>query len=153
MIPSYIRDSSVAVVVYDISNRQSFVNVKRWVEEVRAERGADVIVAIVGNKTDLADKRQVSVEEGEAMAKELGALFLETSAKAGFNIKALFRKIAASLPGSEGQGGDGAAKGPDGSMVDVKLAPGAGAAGGTITGAQLSNTAEKKPAASSCCGS
>lgn len=53
---------------------------------------------LVGNKTDLADKRQVSVEEGEAQAKENDAMFIETSAKAGFNIKALFRKVAYALP-------------------------------------------------------
>ena len=47
------------------------------------------------------DKRQVSIEEGDAKARESGVLFIETSAKAGFNIKALFRKIAAALPGME----------------------------------------------------
>ena len=45
--------------------------------------------------------RQVSVEEGDARARELGVMFIETSAKAGFNVKALFRKIAAALPGME----------------------------------------------------
>jgi Ras-related protein Rab-6A len=54
---------------------------------------------LVGNKTDLAEKRQVSTEEGEEKAKELDAMFIETSAKAGFNIKPLFRKVALALPG------------------------------------------------------
>ncbi|DBB08332.1 TPA: Ras- protein RABH1e [Trebouxia sp. C0006] len=101
LIPSYIRDSSVAVVVYDVSNRQSFLNTVRWIEEVRTERGSDVIIVLVGNKTDLVDKRQVSIEEGDAKAREFSVMFIETSAKAGFNIKALFRKIAAALPGME----------------------------------------------------
>lgn len=56
---------------------------------------------LVGNKTDLADKRQVSIEEGEAQSKEHDIMFIETSAKAGFNIKALFRKVASALPGME----------------------------------------------------
>lgn len=99
LIPSYIRDSSVAVIVYDISNRQSFQNVSRWVDEVRAERGSDVIIALVGNKSDLVDQRQVSIEEGDAKARELKVLFIETSAKAGFNVKSLMRRIAAALPG------------------------------------------------------
>merc|ERR1712130_788840 len=86
LIPSYIRDSSVAVVVYDVSNRQSFVNTARWIEEVRTERGRDVIIVLVGNKTDLVDKRQVSIEEGDAKAREFSVMFIETSAKAGFNI-------------------------------------------------------------------
>jgi len=101
LIPSYIRDSSVAVVVYDVSNRQSFLNTVRWIEEVRTERGSDVIIVLVGNKTDLVDKRQVSIEEGDAKARDFNVMFIETSAKAGFNIKALFRKIAAALPGME----------------------------------------------------
>ncbi|RYR17549.1 hypothetical protein Ahy_B03g062260 isoform A [Arachis hypogaea] len=57
LIPSYIRDSSVAVIVYDVANRQSFLNTTKWVEEVRQERGTDVIIVLVGNKTDLVDKR------------------------------------------------------------------------------------------------
>uniref|UniRef100_A0A6N2MVA9 Uncharacterized protein n=1 Tax=Salix viminalis TaxID=40686 RepID=A0A6N2MVA9_SALVM len=100
-IPSYIRDSSVAVIVFDVASRQSFLNTSKWIEEVRSERGSDVIIVLVGNKTDLVDKRQVSIEEGEAKARDLNVMFIETSAKAGFNIKALFRKIAAALPGME----------------------------------------------------
>lgn len=118
LIPSYIRDSSVAVVVYDVTNRQSFNNTARWIQEVRAERGSDVIIFLVGNKTDLVDKRQVSVEEGDAKAREFNVHFIETSAKAGFNIKALFRKIAAALPGMES-----VAQAKQEDMVDVKLTP------------------------------
>ncbi|KAL8047153.1 hypothetical protein ABFS82_08G226100 [Erythranthe guttata] len=101
LIPSYIRDSSVAVIVYDVANRQSFLNTMKWTEEVRTERGRDVIIVLVGNKTDIVDKRQVSSEEGDHKARELGVIFIETSAKAGFNIKPLFRKIAGALPGME----------------------------------------------------
>eukprot|EP01023_Acetabularia_acetabulum_P012806 TRINITY_DN16022_c1_g3_i3.p2 TRINITY_DN16022_c1_g3~~TRINITY_DN16022_c1_g3_i3.p2 ORF type:complete len:213 (-),score=27.29 TRINITY_DN16022_c1_g3_i3:117-755(-) len=118
LIPSYIRDSSVAVVVYDVTNRQSFLNTTRWIEEVRTERGSDVIIVLVGNKTDLVDKRQVTIEEGDAKARELSVMFIETSAKAGFNIKALFRKIAAALPGMESVSQQGKED-----LVDVKLAP------------------------------
>jgi small GTP-binding protein len=61
LIPSYIRDSSVAVVVYDITNRASFLNSSEWIKDVRAERGSEVVIMLVGNKTDLADRRQVRV--------------------------------------------------------------------------------------------
>ena len=54
---------------------------------MRAERGNDVIIMLVGNKTDLQDKRQVSMEEGERKAQELNVMFIETSAKAGYNVK------------------------------------------------------------------
>lgn len=68
---------------------------------MRNERGNDVIIVLVGNKTDLSERRQVSVEEGEDKAAKEGIMFIESSAKAGFNIKALFRKLASSLPGME----------------------------------------------------
>ncbi|KAK9330820.1 ras family-domain-containing protein [Lipomyces starkeyi] len=101
LIPSYIRDSTVAVVVYDVTNRNSFVNTSKWIDDVRAERGNDVIIVLVGNKTDLNDKRQVTTEDGEKKAKEFKVMFIETSAKAGHNVKTLFRRIAQALPGME----------------------------------------------------
>merc|ERR1719197_1574258 len=105
LIPSYIRDSSGAIVVYDITNRASFLNTTKWIEDVRNERGNDVVIVLVGNKTDLTDRRQVSTEEGEKKAKESDVMFIETSAKAGNNIKALFRQLAAALPGQEASAG------------------------------------------------
>ncbi|RKP23807.1 ras family-domain-containing protein [Syncephalis pseudoplumigaleata] len=117
LIPSYIRDSSVAVVVFDIANRNSFVNTDKWIDDVRAERGNDVIIVLVGNKTDLVDKRQVSTEEGEKKAAELNVMFIETSAKAGFNVKPLFRKIALALPGMDATPAEGTGT----QMIDVKL--------------------------------
>jgi len=101
LIPSYIRDSTVAVVVYDITNANSFHQTSKWIDDVRTERGSDVIIMLVGNKTDLSDKRQVSTDEGERKAKELNVMFIETSAKAGYNVKQLFRRVAAALPGME----------------------------------------------------
>lgn len=104
LIPSYIRDSSVAVVVYDITSKKSFEQTRKWVDDVRGERGNDVIIVLVGNKTDLSEKREVKTEDGEAESKRLGCLFVETSAKVGHNVKGLFKKIAQALPGMEGEG-------------------------------------------------
>lgn len=121
LIPSYIRDSSVAIVVYDVSSRASFVSTVRWIEEVRSERHVDdVMIVLVGNKSDVMnEKRQVSIEEGDTKARELNVMFMETSAKAGFNIKSLFRKIASSLPGLENV--NTASSRED--LVDVTLSP------------------------------
>ncbi|KEY66622.1 hypothetical protein S7711_01917 [Stachybotrys chartarum IBT 7711] len=102
LIPSYIRDSSVAVVVYDISNAKSFQNTKKWIDDVRAERGNDVIIVLVGNKTDLNEKREVTTQQGEDEAKKNNLMFVETSAKLGHNVKNLFKRIAQALPGMEG---------------------------------------------------
>mmetsp|Transcript_70087 Transcript_70087/g.131018 ORF Transcript_70087/g.131018 Transcript_70087/m.131018 type:complete len:214 (-) Transcript_70087:39-680(-) len=98
LIPSYIRDSSAAIVIYDITNRSSFFNTTKWIEDVRQERGSEVVIILVGNKTDSSDRRQVSTEEGEEKAKEAGVMFIETSAKVGHNVKTLFRQLASALP-------------------------------------------------------
>ncbi|KAK4088233.1 putative Ras-related protein Rab-6A [Purpureocillium lilacinum] len=126
LIPSYIRDSSVAVVVYDISivltdgwrtDAKSFQNTKKWIDDVRAERGNDVIIVLVGNKTDLNDKREVTTQQGEDEAKKNNLMFMETSAKLGHNVKNLFKRIAQALPGMEGT--DAAAQASS-QMIDVK---------------------------------
>lgn len=57
LIPSYIRDSNVAVVVYDVTSAASFEGTAKWIEDVRAERGEDVVIALVGNKADMAEQR------------------------------------------------------------------------------------------------
>eukprot|EP00485_Elphidium_margaritaceum_P004462 CAMPEP_0202699318 /NCGR_PEP_ID=MMETSP1385-20130828/12532_1 /ASSEMBLY_ACC=CAM_ASM_000861 /TAXON_ID=933848 /ORGANISM="Elphidium margaritaceum" /LENGTH=210 /DNA_ID=CAMNT_0049356225 /DNA_START=75 /DNA_END=707 /DNA_ORIENTATION=- len=101
LIPSYIRDSSVAIVVYDITNKASFNNTHKWIEDVREERGDDVVIMLVGNKIDLNDHRQVTKSEGEEKANQLRVMFMETSAKSGDNIKSLFRKVATNLPGMD----------------------------------------------------
>uniref|UniRef100_A0A8C8SJB8 RAB6B, member RAS oncogene family n=1 Tax=Pelusios castaneus TaxID=367368 RepID=A0A8C8SJB8_9SAUR len=116
LIPSYIRDSTVAVVVYDITNLNSFQQTSKWIDDVRTERGSDVIIMLVGNKTDLADKRQITIEEGEQRAKELSVMFIETSAKTGYNVKQLFRRVASALPGMESV----QEKSKEG-MIDIKL--------------------------------
>eukprot|EP01083_Nonionella_stella_P086509 240387_1 len=103
LIPSYIRDSSVAIVVYDITNKTSFLNTHKWIEDVREERGDDVVIMLVGNKIDLSDHRQVTKNEGEEKANQLNVMFMETSAKSGDNIKSLFRKVATNLPGMDDQ--------------------------------------------------
>uniref|UniRef100_A0A8C5PDC5 RAB41, member RAS onco family n=1 Tax=Leptobrachium leishanense TaxID=445787 RepID=A0A8C5PDC5_9ANUR len=116
LIPSYIRDSTIAVVVYDITNLNSFQQTSKWIDDVRTERGSDVIIMLVGNKTDLADKRQITTEEGEQRAKELSVMFIETSAKTGYNVKQLFRRVAAALPGM-----DNTPEKSKEDMIDIKL--------------------------------
>lgn len=120
LIPSYIRDSSVAVVVYDVTNAKTFEQTRKWVDDVRSERGSDVIIVLVGNKTDLGDKREVTSQQGEEEAKKHGLMFVETSAKLGHNVKGLFRKIAQALPGMDGDAG---AQRDQSQMIDVNINP------------------------------
>ncbi|OMJ93478.1 hypothetical protein SteCoe_3600 [Stentor coeruleus] len=111
LIPNYIRDSSVAVIVFDITNKQTFINCDKWVEDVKNERGNDAVVVLVGNKIDRSDERTVSQEEAQNKAKAFDALYIEASAKTGDNVKQLFKQIATTLPGDKPQsitpGGDG----------------------------------------------
>ncbi|KAK3053599.1 GTPase Ryh1 [Extremus antarcticus] len=118
LIPSYIRDSSVAVVVYDVTSKKSFEQTRKWVDDVRGERGSDVIIVLVGNKTDLNEKREVTQAMGEEEAKKHGLMFVETSAKVGHNVKGLFKRIAQALPGMEGEGVQGVAN-----TIDVNVNP------------------------------
>ncbi|XP_063682721.1 ras-related protein Rab-6A-like [Bolinopsis microptera] len=78
LIPSYIRDSTVAVVVYDITNASSFQQVNKWIDDVRTERGHDVIIMLVGNKTDLADKRRVQYSNANKQLFHAGSVLLLT---------------------------------------------------------------------------
>ncbi|XP_040298229.1 ras-related protein Rab-41 isoform X3 [Bufo bufo] len=80
LIPSYIRDSTIAVVVYDITNLNSFQQTSKWIDDVRTERGSDVIIMLVGNKTDLADKRLLF--RGREASRGLNVLYIQTSTKA-----------------------------------------------------------------------
>mmetsp|Transcript_24091 Transcript_24091/g.63544 ORF Transcript_24091/g.63544 Transcript_24091/m.63544 type:complete len:209 (-) Transcript_24091:25-651(-) len=105
LIPSYIRDAAAAVVVYDITKRSSFQGTRKWIDDVRAERGQGAMIALVGSKSDLSAERQVSEAEGKAQADEMGVTFAETSAKLGTNVASLFQQLAATLPA----GGTGAA--------------------------------------------
>lgn len=97
LVPSYIRESNVAVVVYDITDRKTFEDASKWIDEVQADRQGQALIVLVGNKCDLTSARQVTAQEGEEKAKALGAIFMETSAKNGHNCRPLFKKIANEL--------------------------------------------------------
>ena len=97
LVPSYIRDCHIAVVVYDTTNLGSFESVESWVNEVKAERSEECLIVLVGNKVDKAD-RVITTDGGENLMKKLGLdLFVEVSAKSGLNVKMMFKKIAGSL--------------------------------------------------------
>jgi len=104
LIPNYIRDSAVALVVYDITKEESYNNIPRWLQDVRSERGHDIVIVIVGNKTDLERKRVIQREVAEEFAREHETLFMEVSAKMGDNVNNLFQTIASVLPGNENRG-------------------------------------------------
>ncbi len=86
----FYKGSLGALVTYDITRRQSFQNLRKWVEEAKAE-SPRISLIVVGNKNDMEDLRDVSTEEGQAYADEIGAIgFIETSAKTGDNVADAF---------------------------------------------------------------
>ncbi len=89
---SYYKSSTCAIIVYDITNKKSFANVVSWLNECREMCFKDILICLVGNKTDLESKRVVSKEDGQKFAQENGLLFIETSAQDGTNIEELFNK-------------------------------------------------------------
>ena len=74
------RNAVGILIVYDVSKRKSFENIKKWVEEARQYASENASVIVVGNKKDLVELREVSVEEAQSMTQELKCYFLETSA-------------------------------------------------------------------------
>jgi len=80
----------------------SFDSARQWISEARNLQGDDIKIVLVGSKIDLADRRQVSTDDGQKLAAELKVEFIETSSKTGENINELFMNIASNLPGLEG---------------------------------------------------
>ena len=77
-----------------ITRRETFNHLVKWLSEVRENASNDITIILIGNKNDLEDKRQVSIEEGESFASENNLLFLETSAKTSNNIAEAFNLSA-----------------------------------------------------------
>ena len=94
LIPSYVRNSSIVFLVYDVSNRSSFDNVSNWISFVKNIEKTTMILC--GNKIDLT--REVQTNEGQELAKKEDLLFFECSAKTNENIKKMFFSSIAGLP-------------------------------------------------------
>ena len=94
---SYYKNSVCACVVYDITKKQSFDNIKGWIEDCKKHSPKTIFLVLIGNKIDLEEQREVSYEEGEACAKQYGMLFYETSAKTGKNIVECFRESCSEI--------------------------------------------------------
>lgn len=98
LAPMYYRGAAAAIVVYDLTNRQSFVRAKSWVKELQRQGNPNIVIALAGNKLDLADQRQVDIEEAKSYAEDNGIFLMETSAKSNHNVSEIFKQIAIKLP-------------------------------------------------------
>jgi small GTP-binding protein len=103
---TYYRNAAAALVVYDITNKKSFASVDSWVRNIREFGNSDVVVMIVGNKSDLEQQRQVSTEEGHEMAEREGFLFMETSAFSGDNVENAFLSLLSNVMDTKREKGE-----------------------------------------------
>eukprot|EP00927_Polykrikos_kofoidii_P085983 TRINITY_DN94_c0_g1_i2.p1 TRINITY_DN94_c0_g1~~TRINITY_DN94_c0_g1_i2.p1 ORF type:complete len:240 (+),score=40.79 TRINITY_DN94_c0_g1_i2:87-722(+) len=90
---SYYRGASGALLVYDISRRETFSHLTRWLEEARGHANANIAIMLIGNKCDL-ERREVSYEEGAQFAADNNLIFRETSAKTATNVEEAFIQTA-----------------------------------------------------------
>lgn len=91
---SYYRGACGALLVYDVTRKETFNHLQSWLEDAKANSNTAITIMLIGNKCDLDSKRQVSREEGEAFAKEHGLVFMETSAKTAQNVDEAFLHTA-----------------------------------------------------------
>lgn len=94
---SYYRGAHGIIVVYDVTDNESFNNVKQWLHEIDRYACENVNKLLVGNKSDLTAKRVVSTEQGKEFAENLGIEFLETSAKTSTNVEQAFLTMASQI--------------------------------------------------------
>jgi len=94
---SYYRGAHGLIIVFDVTNKASFDNIKKWLEDVERNASQNIVKLLVGNKTDLEHKRVVDYHTAKALADRLNIDYLETSAKNNLNINKAFERLAATI--------------------------------------------------------
>ncbi|KAL3876383.1 hypothetical protein ACJMK2_034236 [Sinanodonta woodiana] len=94
---AYYRDANALLLLYDVTNKTSFDNIRAWLAEINEYAQEDVVIMLLGNKADMAAERVIRREEGEKLAKDHNVAFMETSAKTGMNVDLAFMAVARDL--------------------------------------------------------
>mmetsp|Transcript_5113 Transcript_5113/g.9622 ORF Transcript_5113/g.9622 Transcript_5113/m.9622 type:complete len:151 (-) Transcript_5113:314-766(-) len=94
---SYYRGAQGIIIVYDVTDQESFDNVKQWLQEIDRYAAEEVNTLLVGNKSDLTTKRVVTYEAAKEYAETVGMEFLETSAKNSTNVEKAFMVMASQI--------------------------------------------------------
>jgi len=131
LAPMYYRGAAAAVVVFDVTSRESYEGAKQWVRELQKKMDKGIVIALAANKCDLAARRTVDRDEAEIYAGEMGLLYAETSAKDATNIDQLFIDVAMRVP---------------------KTAVAAAGAGAARKDVDLARAGAPPKAAGGCCG-
>jgi len=120
LAPMYYRGAQAAIVVYDITNADTFSRAKVWVKELQRQAAPNIVIALAGNKADLAAKRQIEVVDAQTYAEENGLIFMETSAKTAMNVNDIFMAIAKKLPKNQDSSStSGGGRGQNGRSITV----------------------------------
>jgi small GTP-binding protein len=90
---AYYRSSEIVIIVFDVTNRASYINVNRWITECKNNANLNIKLFLIGNKCD-AQNRTVSKEEASAFARQENIIYMETSAKTGLGVNEAFETIA-----------------------------------------------------------
>ena len=90
---AYYKGAKGSLLIYDITNKKSFENIEKWISDLKANTGDNISMILLGNKTDLEEKRAVSIEEGKNKAEFYNITFMETSAFNGNNINEIFEEL------------------------------------------------------------
>ncbi|KFO21665.1 Ras-related protein Rab-5A, partial [Fukomys damarensis] len=102
-LAKYYRGAQAATVVYNITNEESFVRAKNWVKELQRQASPNIVIALSGNKADLANKRTVDFQKAQSYAEKNCLLSIETSAKTSANVNEIFKALSKTLPKNEPQ--------------------------------------------------
>ena len=118
----YYRGAVGALIVYDITKGSSFRNLEKWLSELRDNADADIVIMMVGNKTDLKASREVATDDAKAFAEKEKIMYIETSALDGDNVKQAFEQTVAEIYNAKkGRGGEKDTEGEDAPSKGVKL--------------------------------
>ncbi|XP_064608024.1 ras-related protein Rab-37-like isoform X2 [Liolophura sinensis] len=94
---AYYRDANALLLLYDVTNKASFDNIRAWLAEINEYAQDDVVIMLLGNKSDMTGERVIRREDGERLARDHGVAFMETSAKTGMNVELAFMAVARDL--------------------------------------------------------
>ncbi|XP_070512677.1 ras-related protein Rab-37 isoform X4 [Cardiocondyla obscurior] len=104
---AYYRDAHALLLLYDVTNKTSYDNIRAWLSEIREHANEDVVIMLLGNKSDCGTERVVKREDGERLAQEYKVPFMETSAKTGLNVDLAFLAVARDLKARKSDDSDG----------------------------------------------